>query len=252
MSHSPTFRSGLASIKRGEILVPPLRAYLSNPDFKGFTIVVPPFEKRAPDGWFHPSTHPLWPERALWLYLVVPEMLTEEPMEHSNVLALTAGTIWHSIIEHAMMKLKLVDAVEVRFEDAGSLSKGSADGVRQEELIEIKTMKLELMRKINSPQDYIDAHPTYYAQALEYMRMSGYRSERVLLMSLTFPYEMREFVIDFNLADSQAIANKYRGVIQDAADGRVPMCDGCQGFCPAKALCKSPNAQQILEGVRRG
>lgn len=248
--HSPEFRKGLSSIVRGDILVPPLRSFLSSTDFGGITIHVPPYAKREPDGWFHPSTHPLWPERALWLYLLVPEMLIEEPRDHGDVLALTVGTIWHEILETAMEKLGLIDAREVRFEDPDTLTKGSADAVREDEVVEIKTMKAERLRKVETVEDYLVANPTYHAQALDYMRMSGYRKERVLLMSLTYPYEMREFVIPYDMGEAQRIAEKYRGVIQDAHDGRVPMCSGCKGFCPAKAICQSPSAQQILEGVR--
>ncbi len=252
-AHSPAFRSGLLAIAKGEILVPPLRAYLSNPDFKGMTLVVPPIKKRIPDRWFHPSTHPQWADRALWLNLVVPEMLLEEPRDHGDMLALTVGSIWHTILEDALEELGLLDGgKEIAFEDPPSMSRGKVDGVHGGEIIEIKTMKAERMRKLTSADDYLAANPTYHLQALEYMRISGLRRERVLLMSLTYPYEMREFVVEYDLGLAQQTADRFRRVVQDAADGRVPMCSGCKGFCPAKGICSSPNAQAILDQFRGG
>ena len=50
--------------------------------------------------------------------------------------------------------------------------------MRDGEIVEIKTMRDLLLRKIESPEDYIARFPGYHAQALDYMRMSGYRAER--------------------------------------------------------------------------
>ena len=115
--HSPAFREGILSpLMRGEVLVPPLRAYLCNPNFGGMTITVPSIGSRPYDGRFHPSEHPLWAPRALMLYLVAPELLTPRMFQASDILAMTAGSVWHAIIEHCFMELSSGHACEVHWE----------------------------------------------------------------------------------------------------------------------------------------
>ena len=89
---------------------------------------------------------------------------------------------------------------------------------------------------------YIELNPSYHLQANEYMRMSGIHRERVLVMSLTFPYEMKEFVIEYDHRLGQQTAEKYERVLQAVADGRMPRCDGCsvkqRKSCPARFVCE--------------
>lgn len=251
--HSPQFRTGLKAIQRGDILVAPLRAYLANPDFRGFRIEVAGLGKRPYDGIFHPSTHPTWPLKALWLYLVAPSLLMEEPEDPSAILAMTAGSVWHAFIERALLDLGLLETNEVKFKDTVLNTGGSADGLVKKtismdrHLFEFKTMKDMVFRKVESVADFIARFPGYYAQALEYMRMSGFTHMRFLLMTLTYPFEMKEFVIEFDQFRSNEIRDKYQVALQMAADGDVPVCDGCPKgtFCPARAVCETATHEQI-------
>ena len=93
--HSPAFRRGLSSIARGEKLITPIKAYLMDPAFPGFEVKVDQLGRREPDFWFHPSEHPGWSERALYLWMTQPDLLVAEPMEPTAVLSMTAGSIWH-------------------------------------------------------------------------------------------------------------------------------------------------------------
>ena len=248
--HSPAFREGILSpLMRGEVLVPPLRAYLCNPNFGGMKIEVPSIGARPYDGKFHPSEHPLWAPRALMLYLVAPELLTPRMFQASDILAMTAGAVWHAIIEHCFMELGLVDACEVFFENPETNSEGRSDATRQGEIVEIKTMRDLLLRKIESPEEYIARFPGYHAQALDYMRMSGYRQERVLLIAVTYPFEMKEFVIDYDMLEANRIVTRYRQAIQAAADIQLPMCGGCNDDCPVKPLCKAMDSAAIMRLV---
>lgn len=240
-AHSPAFRKALQSIAQGDKLIAPLRSYLYEPAFTGFDVSVRGLGKRNPDDWFHPSTHPGWSERALYLYVAQPDLLVPEPMNPMAVLSMTAGSIWHSIIGHILCDdLGIVKELEVSVRCEETKARGHMDGVMDDEIFEFKTAKDIAIAKINSVDDYIVRYPGYYLQAQEYMRMSGYRKERVLMMALTYPFDMREFVIDFDHAVSAAIRQKYLNVRQAVADQRMPSCDGCLPGkdCAARALCE--------------
>ena len=245
--HSPAFREGiLQPLVRGDVLVPPVRAYLNNPNFGGMTIEVPPIGKRAYDGWFHPSEHPAWAPRALMIYLVAPDLLAPRMFQASDILAMTAGSIWHAVIQHIFEEMDLVSGIEVPLEHPATNARGKADAMREGEIVEIKTMRDMLLRKIESPEDYIARFPGYYSQALEYMRMSGVRKERVLLIAVTYPFEMKEFVIEYDMLQAAEIEHRYRVAIQAAADRQLPMCSACNDDCPAKQLCKSMESAEIM------
>lgn len=144
-SHSPIFRRGLQSIARGERMITPIRAYLMDPSFPGFEVKVEGLGKREPDFWFHPSEHPSWSERALYLWMTQPDLLWRDPMEPTAVLSMTAGSIWHSIIGHILTDLKLVDALEVPVEDSARRTRGKTDGVMAggAEIYELKGLAID-------------------------------------------------------------------------------------------------------------
>lgn len=241
-TNSPVFRKGLASIIKGDKLIAPIRSYLMDPKFPGFDVHVGGLGTRAPDGWFHPSEHPTWSPAALYTWLTNPAALIGELRDPTAVLAMTAGSIWHSIMEHVLTELNLVEGVEIPVEDAKRRTRGKMDGIMLggEQVFELKTMKDNILRNIDSAETYCAKYPGYHAQANEYMRMSGLRFERVLLMSLTFPYDMREFVIEYDEVMGKRVADKYESVVQAVADGRMPMCDGCwnDSACPARFVCR--------------
>jgi hypothetical protein len=227
---------------RGEKLIAPLRAYLMSPDFPSFTVKVEGLGNRVPDFHFHPSEHPAWNPRSLYLWMTQPELLTGEPDNPTAVLSMTAGSIWHSIIGFVLHDaLKIVDALEVPVSDPVRRTRGKMDGVIGDEVYELKSMKESRLRMITDVAEYIRLNPTYHLQANEYMRMSGMHTERVLLMSLTFPYEMREFVIDYDHVLGQQTVEKYEAVLQAVADGRMPMCEGCfkGNTCPSRGVCRT-------------
>lgn len=259
-AHSPQFRAALTSIGKGDVLIAPLKSYLSSPDFSGFTIEVKGIGERAPDFWYHPSTHPSWNVRSLWLWMASPELLNMEPRDSEATLAMTAGSIWHAIIERSLLDLGLLLTNEVRFADELLRSRGSADGLMKahsgqkdpEELFEFKTAKDMIVRKIHTIEDFAEKYPTYIMQANEYLRMSGYRKMRILLMALTYPFEMREFVYHYDPVLAETISTKYRAVNQHIADQTVPMCDGCPKkiHCGARAVCESASTETLLRIVR--
>jgi hypothetical protein len=258
--HSPAFATGLKSMMQGDILVAPLRSYLSDPQFKGFNLTVRGIGERAPDFHFHPSEHPSWPVRALWLWMIAPDLVVREPRDPSATLAMTIGSVMHEVIETSLLDVGLLITNEVKFSDKTLRSRGKADGLvkahsgqkHPEELFEFKTMKDLRLRKIESLADFMRMNPDYVLQAYEYMRMSGYRKMRFLLMALTFPFDMKEFVLPYDQEAAEHTASKYRAVHQHIADATVPLCDGCPKttFCGARAVCESATSEQLQMIVR--
>ncbi len=57
---------------------------------------------RRPDNLFHPSTHPVMPERKLFYYLTEPEAWIPEEMAYENRMAVIMGTAVHSFIQMCM------------------------------------------------------------------------------------------------------------------------------------------------------
>lgn len=244
------FRRTLTSINKGEVVIPVLRAALYDPAFKSFKVKVGGFEARPPDGWFHPSTHPLWPERQLFWYLAAPERLEEEPFDPHSVMAVTQGKFWHSFIEKVGMDTGLFTGVEVKVEDPVTGARGSMDGTLPEEVFEFKTIRPSKLHKFPTlePEDpdlaawYRGYLPGYHAQGQEYMRLSGYRRHRTLLLAMDYPYEMREIVMEYDPFFAREVAEKYKRVRQAAADLRPPL-PCCSPFskdakaCPARLVC---------------
>ena len=82
----------------------------------------------------------------------------------------------------------------------------------------------------------------YYAQAQEYMRLSGLRRHRTVVMSMEYPFEMAEIVLNYDHAFVQGITEKYRRVRQAVAD-HIPPQPCCaprskqSRACPARYVC---------------
>ena len=159
------FRQVLAGVRDKEILIPRLRAYWFNPKLPFVSIPTRSFDQRLPDGWFHPSEHPTWPERMLYYYLAFPNKMVPEPAEMNKVLAVTQGIFWHYFTQSCLEDMALLrvvnprgrnawDRVEKYVEDKRLFSRGSMDGVvnsdnistlPSDEGFEFKTMSVAKM-----------------------------------------------------------------------------------------------------------
>jgi hypothetical protein len=244
------FRKVLSAVDKGEVVIPVIRAALFDPSFKSFQVKVGGFQARPPDGYFHPSTHPLWEERMLYWYLTEPERLVGEDFDPHGVMAVTQGKFWHSFIEKVGTDCGLFTGTEVAVEDKETGARGHMDGTLSDEVFEFKTMRPAKVAKVPrlSPEDpelaewYRLFQPVYVAQAQEYMRLSGYRRHRTLLLSLDWPYEMREIVLNADDYFAHAVREKYLRVRQAAADLVPPLpCCGPGSkesqACPARLVC---------------
>lgn len=221
-------------LDKGTVLIPLLHSYLYDAEFPDdFSVHFRRHKmKREPDGWFHPSEHPLWPARKLWLYANHPESTVTMVKEYMGAMSVTIGTAVHSFIQMCLDDLGLLvmterevngqmeKTAEHYVEDAVLRSRGSMDGILKLKIpgssselqhFEFKTSNLMKLSKIKDLD--LDAFrttwPDYYVQVQEYMRMSGLRLSVVLFLAMGYPWELREFHIPYEPAIAQDISNKY-------------------------------------------
>ena len=196
------FRSIITDARQGTVIKPLLHSYLFEADWpEDFSIT---FKKgsstRPPDGWFHPSQHPTWPERMLWFYLTQPDKMISEKFAYMNTMSVTVGTAMHGFIETCLRHIGILagpDTLqELGFsvnsrdgepgaEDRPRLSRGHMDGVVRVSvpqyleypyhLFEFKSSNEMALRSIDDLdlEGFMKKWPTYYAQAQEYLRISG-------------------------------------------------------------------------------
>lgn len=97
------FRGTMRDAAKGLLVKPVLHNYLFDAEFPDFDMKFRNHQmNRPPDDWFHPSTHPLWPENALHHYLANPTLMLPEKKEYMGSLAITIGTAMHGLIEVCM------------------------------------------------------------------------------------------------------------------------------------------------------
>lgn len=258
---SPAFRRMLSTANRGEVLVPILQAALFDPSFKAFTVRVDGFVARPPDGWFHPSTHPVAGERALYYYLTEPDRMINPIRDPHSVMAVTQGKFWHDFIQGVLLEAKALkrnpkpgrgmNAAEWPWKHEKTRSRGHTDGLTMdEEVFEFKTMGKNRLDRfpVGGPEDpdvlaYLRRiMPDYYAQGQEYMRLSGRRRWRAVILGMEYPYPMREITMTYDPFYADQIVQKYERVLQAVADQRPPSfcCGGGAAAkeCPARGICE--------------
>lgn len=249
---SPDFSVAMRDIGQGLLLKPILTSYLYDARFPDFSIHFRKHDmNRRPDGWFHPSEHPLWDERQLFWYLTKPELMVPEIKEYMGTLAVTLGTAMHGFVQTCIgpRGAGVLVAEEVGVADVEVGSRGNMDGIlelpqRSQDVFEFKTSNPMKLNKVtdNDLDIYRAKWPEYYAQNQEYMRMSGITSTVVLFMSLSYPFTMKEFLVPYDEIFAMRVRNKYRRVRQAVADQAEP--DPCCGLrsvrsknCPARETC---------------
>lgn len=261
------FSGTMRDVSQGLIVKPILHNYLFDARFPDFTLEFKNHRmERDPDGWFHPSTHPLWEERVLYQYLADPTSLPVEKKKYMGTLAITLGHAGHQLVEVSLTDAGIRPAhlqvcemcppergcteAGVRDDDLGE--RGHMDGVldlsgfpnvpeeKTEPVFEFKTSHDEFGRLSKIPDLDTDAFrakwPTYWSQTQRYMRLSRRPYTIVLMMEMVYPFTMREFHIAYDPGFNAQIDAKYRRVRQAVADRVPPTCCGLKG-CPAAIAC---------------
>ncbi len=229
---SGTFKRIVQGAGEGKKLEPLILNALHDPQYDDFTIEMRGGRKstRRPDGWFHPSTHPLWPERQLYYYLAEPDRIIMEPLDVLGMLAVNGGTFWHKFLSHILMDARVLKAIDIPIQDDEAGTRGEMDGALEDEAWEFKTMNGMKLKRLpdTGPNDpellaaFIKANPGYYGQAQEYLRISGFPTMRMTIMEPCYPFTMREIAIPYDAKFALSIRDKYMRVRQAVADQRLP------------------------------
>lgn len=236
--------------------------------------------ERKPDGWFHPSTHPGWSERQLYVYLTQPEHLTRRAWNYEGRMSANLGTMAHELVKEALLddgclikpegefcgscglprkgRGRQVTCNEHGFSDDVTGSRGHLDGLLNPKILkpinglggfDLKTSnEMSVKRLENNDVEYFRKKwPYYYDQMQEYMRISGLRYFIVLFLSLGYPWEMKEVRVDFDELRSYEIETKYLRVRTAVEEGVVP--NDCCRYNPA---VKSKDECPAADACRRG
>jgi hypothetical protein len=261
------FSGAMRDLTQGLLVKPILHNYLFDARFPEFTLT---FAKqsmeRAPDGWFHPSTHPVLHERVLYQYLAHPASFPLEKKQYMGTLAVTLGTIVHEFIQTCLTDagIRPLDLQrcttcppKAKCKEPGVLDeelgeRGHLDGLltfegipnvpddKAQSVFEFKTSNDNFGRLTKMEDLDLEAFrkkwPDYYGQQQRYLKMSGRRWSLVLMMEMTYPFVMKEFHIPFDVGYNAGVDAKYRRVRQAVADGRPPICCGLKG-CVSAPVC---------------
>lgn len=227
---------------QGQLIVPQLQAGLYEPRWEKFSIDIEAYEERDPDYHFHPSSHPTWPVRWLYWWMVDPGLFPPEK-DPRKTLSVTFGSFWHMLIQHVGLHHGIWhpqpicghDAAktagfqntqaEVCVEDTDTLSRGHADGEHPDEEsgIEVKTMNPMTARKIPTNLHVSDPtlldlwkkmKPGYWYQAQEYMRLRGWGRMITVVCPTSYPFDMIEIHIPRDEAIITEIRVKYEMALE--------------------------------------
>lgn len=243
MTATPAFSRMLRDVRQGKILVPYVTAALTSPDFEGFHLDVEGWVPRGYDGYFHPSTHATWTARQLSYYLTHPDDLIAETPTLLFVLSVTQGKFWHLFIQYLLLRGGLLVQDEVPIKDLDLNRKGHADGMLfNGEGFEFKTMTERLIKKVTNVEELKEHHFTYYAQTQDYLDVLGIPAMRYLIMSLSSPFFMQEFLVPADPEFQHAQREKYREALTLTEMGERP--DPCcqprstqSKSCPVRFAC---------------
>lgn len=223
--------------------------------------------EHGPDGWFHPSTHPLMGLKRLWYYLAAPEQWVPEVKEPKSILTTTIGEALHGFAKTLLIDAGLLDPPpgncpcgdpecdEWWTIDEVARSRGHADG-RTSLYIEgypdgpknFEFKSATPLKKLGDDLDLdwlIGRHPDYWAQQQEYMRMLGLPMTVLVFMMTGYPYDTREFHIPADPNFQNETVEKYMLALECADQMYEPtvVCPSCYPGgpitkeCEARTLC---------------
>ncbi|MGW7100348.1 hypothetical protein [Streptomyces sp. NPDC054838] len=270
MSFTPSFRRVVA-LSQDLALVPLIENAIRKCAFpETFTVTFRGYEAiRKPDGWLHPSTHPLMDERALFYYLTQPDAWQENDFEYGPRMSVLMGSATHELFQHVMIRMGLlippkgicVCCLRPHGTGAGECNewgvrddtlgrRGHMDGLLQlpgwgetgDGIFDLKTCAPPVIRGIahNDLEAFKRKWPKYWAQAQEYMALTGKRQTLILFLAMSEGWDMREFTIPRDDAFIARLEAKYRAVRAYVKEGTPPPVACCSGGaatrrCPTTA-----------------
>lgn len=247
---TPQFKRMSVGASAGLVLSPILNNYLHGAKYPSeFTVTFRNHgRERRPDDWFHPSTHPMWTERQLYLYLTAPTKVMPEVMEFAGALSVTMGTAVHDFIEMCLIDAGVLmrptgicvncerphgkkknECNEWGAKDEKTKTRGHMDGLLNIEGwghggFEFKTSNMMKLGNIedNDVARFKEKWPQYWWQVQDYMRITGLVRFVVLFLGMGYPWTTKEFVIERDEAHCFHMNQKYLRVIAHAEAGNMP------------------------------
>lgn len=269
---TPQFRRWASMVADGLVVKPLVEAYLRQGKFpEVFTVTYRDEGKeRKPDGFFHPSTHPMWAERQLYYYLAEPDKLIPEEIAYENRMAMLMGTGAHSLIQECMYDAGVLirptgtcvacgrphGTGKDECDEWGAIDKvlgrrGHMDGILQTTaaewgrgLFEFKMINPNAAFGLtdNNLEWLKTRHLDYYAQVQDYLDMNGMSMCILLFCIPTFPFKLVEIAIPYDHAFMIEQKAKYRRVREMVTLEVLP--DPCCAprsdmakTCPARGVC---------------
>ena len=199
----------------------------------------PDLGDRPHDGWFHSSTHPSLTEAELVAYLTVPQKRTAPT--YVGRMSMLFGTLTHGVVRSALNQMGVTVPVppgpcpvchlprvgrpsceEHAAIDPSTHSRGHLDGILKiGKGYDLKTIKMYGSYGLKDAPDmdlayFMATWPKYYAQAQDYMRLTGLREFIVLFMVLGNPWEFREYHIPYDSAYCLGIETRYKNALRQA------------------------------------
>jgi hypothetical protein len=217
--------------QKGLLLKPALFEYMMTGKYpRKWQVVFRQPPDRAPDGFFHPSSAPMMGERQLYYFLTEPGRWEREPFDYPARMSTFIGSAVHDFVKMCLTELHFLIPPEGaciacglnqprQCDEHGMLdselgARGHADGIMKDAIFELKTCAPLILLKVpDLDQEFFkERWPGYYYQVHDYGRMTGYQRARILIVGIGMPWEMREFVIEFEPDVMNEIAEKYRSV----------------------------------------
>jgi hypothetical protein len=235
----------------GTLVKPLLHQFLTDTESDaGINVLVRRPARRAPDGRFHASSHPLASDRDLYLWLT--GQAKEDDFSYAARCAVLFGSLFHGMFEafldgtgHAVplppgdcpacgKPRRLLRArpsfrycTEHGFTHPETRASCHLDAIMDfsdRSGLDLKTCHpyaLKGVRDMDAAQ-FREKWPHYWAQGQECMRLSGLRRYIFLFMTMGSPWDTREFHFDFDPEFAVQTEEKYRRVIYHVEQG-VPI-----------------------------
>lgn len=202
-------------------------------------------DEGKPDGWFHPSTHSLMPERELYL-MFHPDTKDKMVLERNSVqrqMTFAMGSALHGVIQAQLSMMSLVNPadIELRYTNEKHHVKGAIDwmatlpnGTRV--AVEMKTRMPWLFAR------QTEIEPSWRAQLNLAMDSQDVDLGILLMVESGYPYRMTEFQVH---RDSELLAGIYakfdrvRAAIAANKPPRYCCAEGSEVMkgCPARNVC---------------
>lgn len=198
-------------------------------------------EDGSPDGYFHPSTHPLLPARLLYhmFHPSTRDRLIVERPSLQREMTFSMGSALHAVLQTqlTMAKILVPEDIEVEYINHEHHVRGRIDAMVNHPtegriLVEIKTRSGFLYGRQTGPE------PSWVAQVNLGLDSQDCDLGVLLMMESGFPYRMSEFHIQRDHVILDAIYAKFDMVRKAVADSVPPPAD-CVSIkdCPARDVC---------------